>query len=570
MYTAGAFFASLVLFAPLQTYAAILQLLPTGNSWSIGDTFAADVKIDTKGANINAAQATITFPSTILQVTSIDKTNSAFSFWLQDPIFSNPSGTIQFTGGTPTGISGSALQTLRINFKVIAIGAGDLGASGAGVIADDGEGTNILSQIVTAHIVAGQQIVAAAPVVLRGGPEQVTRTAVTAVTLPSKPILKVPSYPDPSRSYNQIGNATVFWGLPDDVTQVATGISQSPATVPGTIGTQLSTGKDFGMLKDGVWFIAVQFKNNIGWGPVATYRISIDTQPPLSFDIKFDSAVSDNPAPKITYGSSDSLSGIANYQVFIDEKNVTTTILGAMTLPPQYPGSHIILVKAFDKAGNNAQATGNFQILPLASPTVDFFTKSVVQGDLVFISGKSLPNSNVDISFLDGRKQKVLTDTVSSNALGNWNITVDQPFGLGSYTMAVVARDVRNAVSFPVAAGPITVREKPVLSIGLLNLGWPEIMLVIILAIVAIGSVFLWRNALAKDKRRAYAIIAGRDVENLATVLQDDLGHLTTTYSSFTAPSPGATNEVAVLIKRMQDTLGKLKKYVGEEVRKGQ
>ena len=43
---------------------------------------------------VAAAQATIAFPKDIVSVTSVDKANSVFNFWLNEPAFSNDAGSI--------------------------------------------------------------------------------------------------------------------------------------------------------------------------------------------------------------------------------------------------------------------------------------------------------------------------------------------------------------------------------------------------------------------------------------------------------------------------------------------
>jgi len=76
----------------------------------------------------------------------------------------------------------------------------------------------------------------------------------------------------------------VNWDLPNDVTAVATEVDQHPDAVPAK-SEGLFDNKTFSPLEDGVWYLHVQFKNSIGWGPTLHYRIGIDTAPPLGFSV---------------------------------------------------------------------------------------------------------------------------------------------------------------------------------------------------------------------------------------------------------------------------------------------
>jgi hypothetical protein len=65
--------------------------------------------IDTAGATINAAEIYLKFNPDQVEVLSVNKEKSIFSFWVTDqPTFSNEKGEITFAGGLPTpGFSGS-------------------------------------------------------------------------------------------------------------------------------------------------------------------------------------------------------------------------------------------------------------------------------------------------------------------------------------------------------------------------------------------------------------------------------------------------------------------------------
>ncbi len=95
------------------------------------------------------------------------------------------------------------------------------------------------------------------------------REPVPAEGRPEMPKLRVPLYPDSSKWYSHLGEVVAFWDILQDVTKIATAVDKNPEPSPENIETALTTGKSFGILQEGVWYVHVQFRNNIGWGPVA-------------------------------------------------------------------------------------------------------------------------------------------------------------------------------------------------------------------------------------------------------------------------------------------------------------
>ena len=104
--------ASILLFGFVQ--AADFNIAPTTGNLGLRQEFSVNIKINTGDDSINAAQAKIKFNPDILEVEGISKDGSTFNFWLQEPKFSNTDGTIEFIGGTTSGVSGASLQVLKI------------------------------------------------------------------------------------------------------------------------------------------------------------------------------------------------------------------------------------------------------------------------------------------------------------------------------------------------------------------------------------------------------------------------------------------------------------------------
>ncbi len=134
-------FFSLVSFAQ----AASLFFFPESESFEVGDTFSVELAINTDGISINSARAVIYFQLNKLEVLSISKEDSIFVLWPEEPIFSNSSGEISFSGGLPhPGFTGIG-NIIIINFKAKQEGTAVLVLDQGQVLADDGMGTNILA-----------------------------------------------------------------------------------------------------------------------------------------------------------------------------------------------------------------------------------------------------------------------------------------------------------------------------------------------------------------------------------------------------------------------------------------
>ena len=127
-------------FSAVLVSAATLSILPKTGELKVNQNFILEIKVNAGDDSFNTAQATVDFPPDLLEVKSIDSSpsGSAFSFWLEEPSFSNSDGKINFIGGTTNGISGSAILILKINFFAKAPGEAFIRLSDAAVTAADG------------------------------------------------------------------------------------------------------------------------------------------------------------------------------------------------------------------------------------------------------------------------------------------------------------------------------------------------------------------------------------------------------------------------------------------------
>lgn len=565
------FFALFFFTSDYHVRAATMSLLPDTRNVSIGQEFNVDIKIDTSGANtsINSAEATIQFPVDVISAVSVDKTNSAFGFWLEEPAISNTDGSIRFIGGAIKGVAGDSLQILRMKFKATGAGTADFKIESAAVTAADGKGSNVLSETQGVSVGVGTNVLPASALPVTSGVEQptpVTRIAIDAKSLPIAPTLRVPLYPDPSRWYNRVGDVIVLWDLPADITQVGTNISHAKGSSAFAPEKILSNGKNLGILQEGIWYVGVRFKNNVGWGIPTYYKMSVDATPPLPFDAQIENAGTDNPSPIARFETSDSLSGIAGYTVAVDGNDLGITTSTAEILPAQSPGKHTFVVTASDFAGNSVRDSIGFEVLPLPTPQIGFITKSISQGEFVFASGNGIPGGFVEAIVVDGNNREVFRGTVPADGEGRWDITVKVPLAIGQYALSAISHDDRGASSLVSAPQTFKVRAKSVISFGWIEMGWFDILIIVILLVTAGVSLWSRRNILKQQKRGMYNIITGRDIDKLSDLLSTNVKDLSSRL--FSVKNVADDAQLAYLIGKMNENVARIKKYIKQDLEK--
>lgn len=148
-----AFLFSASLVSPIMAQAATLYLSPSSGEYSVGKTFSVNVYVSSADQAMNAASGAISFPQDKLEVTSLSKTGSILTLWVQEPSFSNSAGTVNFEGIVfNPGFIGVGGKVITINFKVKAAGAIPLNFSSGSILANDGKGTNILENLGSAQL----------------------------------------------------------------------------------------------------------------------------------------------------------------------------------------------------------------------------------------------------------------------------------------------------------------------------------------------------------------------------------------------------------------------------------
>ena len=553
--------------------AATLFISPPSVEVGTGDKLTLDIKIDSEGVGLNAAQAVIRFPNDILEATGLDKTGSAFSFWLEEPNFSNADGVISFIGGIPYGVTGGSIQVLKVTFTAKGTGSGSLTVSDAAVTASDGSGTNILSKTVSASfMVVPKKVVpptpVPAPVEVVPPPVEIVRKPVPTGKLPVKPALNIQLYPDETRWYNLTSVFNVAWELPLDVTGITTALNNQPNYVPPKKSEGLFENKAFPSLADGVQYLHVHFQNNVGWGPAAHYRLAVDTQPPLPFDISaIEGESSDSPTPTLQFGTNDALSGLKEYQIRIGDgeliKVSAADYTGIYALPILTPGKRQVIVKAVDNAENGIEDSITIETLPIASPIITFVTQELFSEETrgLNVKGTSLPDIKILFQLYTG-EALIAEGATSSDEMGNWEFTFDQPLRNGDYKVTAQSRDARGALSLVVDSPSIKVKSKPIIQIGPLQLGRGGAIGLLLFVLLAGFGGGVWFYKKRQKKLALRVSFAEAEITKIFQLLKADAERLLKARET-----PTAGNDVYA-IQRLQENIQKMENYIKKGVEK--
>lgn len=568
-------FVAFGIFSP--AYSATVSLSPVSSEIGIGEKMSVEIRVDSEGVSFNAAQATIRFPKDTLEVSSVDKTDSAFSFWLEEPKFSNTDGVISFTGGTPYGVSGGAVGILKIEFLAKTVGVGALSLEEAAITASDGSGTNILSKMNDAQIVVvGKRVTPKLPNAGEKLPEPViiVRKAVTGAKLPAKPVLKIALYPEENRWYNVVSQFTASWDLPLDVSGVSTAINTQPNFTPPEKSEGLFESKTFPSLSDGTRYLHVRFMNNIGWGPVAHYKISLDTKAPLGFEVRvMEGEKTDNPAPTLSFETRDALSGLKEYRVRVGSSEPivipAVNFTGGFKMPIQAPGSKNVIVKAIDQAGNSIEKANDIEILPIESPVITFVPQELFPEDEqgLVVKGTALPGVNILLKVQKVAEkikgEVVLESATIAESKGNWAFTfAHQPLRNGQYVVLAVSQDTRGAQSLEVSSGEIRVQSKPILQIGAFQLGMGGLALLLLAILIGgfFGGIRFIRKRKEKLSKRVEFV--GSEVTKIFKLIEHDVEELGAAYQTETK----VDDEYS--LARLKASIKKMEQYLKKGVEK--
>lgn len=514
---AGCYFSSFA-FAE----AATLSLSPSTGVYAANGSFTVAVRVNTDGQSINAAEGTLSFNPRELSVVSVNRSGSIFNLWVTEPTFSNSAGTINFSGGLPSGYSGSVGSIMNITFRAAGAGTARVSFTNGSVLANDGRGTNVLTAMNSGtYTIQAQSETPKAEII----------EYVAPANTPAAPSIVSSTHGDPKAWYKS-NEAVLSWNLPSGVTAVRTLLDGNQTSVPTKVyddPIKTITLKD---LPQGESYFHIQLRNSDGWGRVTHYRLAVDSVNPESITISQpDNADLSNPKQTLIVKVKDETSAVTRYKVKVDAGEpfdyLDETGSSTISLPELAPGYHTVIVEAFDQAGNSIVGTHSFTIVSFTKPTFTEYPSQINEEVIPVIKGLTKPNSKIDV-FVGRVGSESTAYQVVSDASGEFVFIPEGRFSDGVYEIYAQATDEYGAMSDVSDTIRIAVQQPGFLRIGsmLVDVLSVIVPLIVLVFVLIFGTWYLFtylrrfRRSVRVESFEALEILH-REFSSLQKTLRD-------------------------------------------------
>lgn len=475
--------------SPCLALAATLSVVPGSSRAAVGDTVRVSVVVNSQGAAINNAAGVLHFPADMLRVVSISTSGSVFPLWVETPGYSNETGEVNFDGGVPTpGFSGTSGTVLTVAFAAKHAGSAALSFTDSSVLANDGEGTDVLSSANagTVAIVAADE-----PQKTSAKPASPPDVAPASVATSSVSSVVVTSTTNPNQSvWYAVASPSVQWNVPAGADAIKTIVDQNRSASPSVSYVPPIAEKTISDLADGIWYFGIRARVAGVWGPVSTYALRVDTTPPVMHGNSF-SYDDDTGMLVVGARATDAGSGVASYEMTIDGGSTiriaADSVKGdVVRVPYVTAGSHKVVFMAIDAAGNRSGIEGSFSVLALPSPVLDPLPARITKGDALTVSGTVSPRASEAVVYVSRNGNDVGQYRVAV-AAGRFLAHVDDE-KRGEYRISAQAFTKGGVESEKSAEVRVAVSDEIVLGSDSFGLTLTQLML-IVLALVGLSSV---------------------------------------------------------------------------------
>ena len=377
-------------------HAATLQFSPATATYNVGDTFSISATVTSTDQAINAVSSTVSFPKDKLQFISASKNSSLLTIWAEEPAYDASSGTISMEGVLPNpGFTGTQGKVVVLTFKAKAQGTATLAFISSSVLANDGLGTNVLTN-------SGKSTITINPAQLQL-PDQTPPVVITQTPAPVTSVFnKITSstHPDSTQWYAN-ANPSFEWNPSPDVTGFNSVIDQNPATILALTSQGMQSSYQAHDVVDGNWYFHLRLKTSYGWLPTMHFAFNVDATKPEFFGIEeLTKKDPKNPVSRFLFSAKDTTSGIVSYQVQVDNTYFVPWIDDGSHVyetKPLSPGKHTILATVLDGAGNSLDSSIDFVTQGLDAPNFTDVPTYVESGSYLIAKGKTYPNVEVDV-----------------------------------------------------------------------------------------------------------------------------------------------------------------------------
>lgn len=563
-------FLSIIIFAlgiiPAFASAAELYINLDKSQVDEQGTFTGTVYVSSGGTAINNAESTISFPADLLSVDSIATAGSIFNIWVEQPTFSNSAGTIYFNGGLPTpGYTGQAGNVVRVNFRAKKAGTANISFGSSAVRANDGSGTDVLSQTRSSTILvtAGAPIVPVVPVV-----PIVPITPTEGV--PKTPVITSVDFPDTEAWYNKT-EGVFAWDLGVDVNAVQLILSRSAETVPSIMYDPPIGNKKLTEMAEGVLYLNARFRNTLGWSRIASRKIQIDTIKPENISAR--ASVTENDLISVDATGEDSGSGIGEFVVFAKNKEIgraqAKSNSAKFALAPLAAGAHDLTLRAYDKAKNFIETNFEAVAPEIKAPKITHYPSSIRTGSEIEISGKAAYEDGQIIVWVEEDGEDATSHTVSIDSDQEFSFTSGSITTAG--TVSVWAETLRtpDVKSAPSEKIRITVNESGTVLLGTRAIQIISIAItIVVLLLVLFGFMYYGVHQLRLIKRRLRRdlVHTEQEVHTVFKMLKEDTRrHLKMLEKASTKRK--LTREESKIFSELSENLDETEEYLAKKIK---
>ncbi len=474
--------------SPSVVFAARLSLYPSSATVNVGQTVSMSVIIASSDQAANAVSGNLSFPANKLQVVSVSKANSILSLWVEEPSFSNSAGTVTFQGVVPNpGFQSGRGTVLTVVFKAIAAGPANVSFSQASVLANDGSGSDILSDFQGASInVSGQ------------AQEQTIVESKVPSSDPSVINITSKTHPAVNKWYS-LKNAELSWNLPSGVSSSRYSFDKDSSVKPTTVNTPAIQSKTFENLEEGLWYFRLQTKKDTTWSSTYTFKVYVDYSPPEVNTFELVTGNTEQDSPYILLKSSDELSGVSSYRVkFGDRAYETYNASGSgdqTTITAKYPGKQVVIVEAYDNAGNKSIVAKELDVKTFNAPKIIDMPSVLDKGQELVVRGTAEPNIEVRVYLKNYQDKEVFASTRAGSA-GEFSLTWKEPLEDGKYTVTAEAVNSFGVMSYRSDKRDLSVHPSILFRIGsfVVTVGSFVTFMIVVLMGIGYGVLILWKH----------------------------------------------------------------------------
>lgn len=326
---------------PFTIYNSVLSIDPATRVFEQTYEQRAVVRLLTGGETINAVQVRIDFDPKLVTVTQLSTANSLCS---PDLIVENridPRGYISLICGVKSpGFSGPSGAVAEIVFQPKQAGTAIFHfAPATSVHASDGLGTNVLRTTTDGAYTIVPTVRA----------NEVRGAVVTS-----------PSHPNPNQWYNA---ADVRFSWTTTATTALFAFDRLPTTIP--TGTQAITTRAvrFHVSGDGAYYFHLTTLVGSRVGPTVHRRVMVDATPPEALSIlTSDTKVRRGAILRVQLQALDQLSGLQRTFYLKIDRGTFLPVGSNVDVTFEKAGTHKLTLRAFDNAGNYAEASTHVQV----------------------------------------------------------------------------------------------------------------------------------------------------------------------------------------------------------------